>query len=130
MQVDFTVAGSVRRFDPLVETVLFRVAQEALTNVVRHSGTNQARVEIHFESGGICLRVADAGAGFDPTAVFHPPHGWGIAGMRERVESVGGKLQIESAPGDGTLVEACIPVSEVVLGEMEGNDGTDQVNAG
>ena len=53
--------------------------------------------------------VSDAGRGFDPAEPFHAPRGWGLEGMRDRVESLGGTLQIESAPGRGTRMEARIP---------------------
>ena len=103
------VTGAPRRLDPSVETVLFRVAQEALTNVARHSGVREGRVEICFESSQVNLCVSDAGRGFDPAEPFHAPRGWGLEGMRDRVESLGGTLQIESAPGRGTRMEARIP---------------------
>ena len=103
------VTGAPLRLDPVVETVLFRVAQEALTNVARHSGVSEGRVEIRFESRQVSLCVSDAGRGFDPAESFHAPRGWGLEGMKDRVESLGGTLQIESAPGRGTIMEARIP---------------------
>jgi signal transduction histidine kinase len=67
-------------------------------------------VEIVYETDRVILRVSDRGRGFDPEEKFHPPHGWGLAGMKERVESVGGELHIVSRLGQGTIIEACIPL--------------------
>jgi signal transduction histidine kinase len=113
------VSGRRKRLDPLVETVLFRVAQEALTNVVRHAAVLEASVELFFFPEMVTLRVCDQGVGFDPHAPPTPPHGWGLAGMRERVESVGGELRLVSSPGKGTIVEVDVP-----LPAMESVEGT------
>jgi signal transduction histidine kinase len=111
LRVDFEARGTPRRLDPLVETALYRVGQEALTNLARHAQVQEGRVEIVYGERDVTLRVEDRGRGFDPTENFHPPHGWGLAGMKERVESIGGTLQILSAPGRGTTIEACVPVT-------------------
>lgn len=105
------VTGTPRRFDPTVETVLFRVAQEALTNVARHSGVRAGSVQLCLETNEVVLRVSDLGCGYDPSESFRAPRGWGLEGMRDRVDSVGGTLHIESKPGYGTTIEARIPVS-------------------
>ena len=113
--VEFTipmeVTGTPRRLDPIVETVLFRVAQEALTNIARHAGVKEGSVVIDYGPKQVSLQVSDRGRGFNPTENFRPPHGWGLEGMKERVESVGGTLRIESAPGNGTTIEVLIPVT-------------------
>jgi two-component system response regulator NreC len=106
MLVTFSVTGTQKRLDPLTETVLFRVAQEALTNVTRHAETNQASVRLDYAPDEVTLGVMDAGKGFDPNEPLNPPRGWGLEGMRERVASVGGQLNLYSAPGRGTTVEA------------------------
>ena len=105
------VSGNARRLDPIQETVLYRVAQEALTNVARHAQVREGCVELAYEEQRVRLRVSDRGRGFDPTEPFRPPRGWGLAGMRERVESLGGTLKIDSAPGRGTTVEVDIPLN-------------------
>lgn len=110
MIVTFQVTGTPKRLDGLIETVLFRVAQEALNNVTRHAGTNQANVCLEYTPETVTLGVLDSGKGFDPTEPLHPPRGWGLEGMRERVEAVGGRLNLYSAPGRGTTVEAVIPL--------------------
>lgn len=110
LEAAFNVQGNVRRLDETIETVLFRVAQEALNNVWRHAQTQEVQVEVIYASDQVTLRVQDAGIGFDPEASFVPPRGWGLAGMRERVEALAGRMYIRSTPGKGTIVEAVIPV--------------------
>lgn len=109
LETTMTVEGKRARLDPLVETVLYRGAQEALTNVVRHAGVSEATLLLNFEADKVSLCVQDNGKGFVTQADQLPEHSWGLVGMRERVESVGGKLKLTSAPGRGTLVEVVIP---------------------
>jgi signal transduction histidine kinase len=111
LEVQFQVNGVRQRLDPVVETVLFRVAQEALTNVTRHAGTASARVELTFEPNRIILRVQDEGKGFDQQDEFNPPQGWGLVGMRERADSVGGALEIRSALNSGTEIVFSVPIT-------------------
>jgi two-component system NarL family sensor kinase len=112
LQVELHVEGRVRPLDPIRETVLFRVAQEALSNTLRHSGAEAATVSLEYGQGEVLLQVSDRGRGFDPSQEFNPPRGWGLAGMRERVEAIGGSLRIHSASGAGTQVEVAIPAAE------------------
>lgn len=112
LEVAFDVSGAPRRLNGLVETVLFRVAQEALANVARHAQVNKAVVQLHYDPDRVSLRVCDRGLGFDPVQRFHPPRGWGLAGMRERVESLSGQLTLQSAPGQGTVVTVEIPLDD------------------
>jgi signal transduction histidine kinase len=114
LEVAINIHGKARRLDPVIETVLFRVAQEALHNVVRHAQVGRARISLDFKPQEITLKVEDSGAGFNPVQSFVPPQGWGLAGMRERVESVGGLLNIESKPGIGTVVEVAVPVFDIL----------------
>jgi signal transduction histidine kinase len=112
MSVEFDVYGNQARLNSLVETVVFRVAQEALNNVCRHSGVKQAKLELEYSCDQVTIRISDAGVGFDPAEPFRPPRGWGLAGMRERVESLAGQLTIQSAPASGTTVEVVIPLKD------------------
>jgi signal transduction histidine kinase len=112
LQVTFGVSGTQRRLDALIETVLFRVAQEALSNVMRHAETREASLRLNYASEEITLGVMDAGQGFDPNEPLRPPRGWGLEGMRERVASVDGQLSLYSAPGRGTTIEIVIPLVE------------------
>jgi len=104
--ITFEASGDQRRVDPVIETVLFRVAQEALTNILRHAHTDTASLRIFFEKDQITLTVADQGAGFTPAA---KGQGFGLAGINERVELINGRVEIDSAPGKGTTVTVIAP---------------------
>jgi PAS domain S-box-containing protein len=98
-----------------VETVLYRVVQEALTNVAKHAGATRVSVVVGTRDAEAVAVVEDDGVGFDPDAVANPaagrPGGLGLAGMRERLALVGGAVEIESAPGHETTIIARIPLS-------------------
>ena len=98
---------SLPALEPDVELVVYRVAQEALTNVARHGNCNQAELELRGLVGAVQLNVADAGAGFDADEA---PEGAGIRGMRERALLVRASLDVTSAPGAGTTVRLLVPV--------------------
>jgi PAS domain S-box-containing protein len=95
-------------------TVLFRVAQEALTNVARHANAASVEVRLQPEPGGIGLRVIDDGRSFLVDRVLKSTRGQrlGLLGMRERLEMVGGRLDIQSTPGSGTTIAAHIPIPD------------------
>jgi len=99
------------RLAPAQEIVLYRVAQEALTNVSKHASTNRAWVSLLAVNGDVVLEVRDEGAGFDPIQLPVPdPAGhFGLLGMRERIEMAGGQWELESGPGRGTVVRARLP---------------------
>ena len=82
---------------------LWRVAREALANVERHAAAGCAAVTIERTNGSLILRVTDDGSGVAPADLTRPGH-YGITGMRERVEALGGTLQIAARPGGGTVV--------------------------
>lgn len=94
---------------PAATVCLFRVAQEALRNIVRHAGARSARVSLAPKDGGLQLLVTDDGAGFEPKSGHSA--GLGIASMRERVREVGGRFGIRSVPGAGTTVQAWVPLA-------------------
>jgi signal transduction histidine kinase len=100
-----------RRLPPEVETVLYRAAQEALTNVTRHAKATRVTVRLDQEEGYVILRVSDDGVGFDPGRAGDGA-GLGITGIRERLASIGGTLEIHSSPGKGTTLRAPIPLVE------------------
>ena len=104
--ISFEVLGEQRRVEPVIETVLFRVAQEALTNILRHAHTDAATIRILFEKEQITLTVADQGKGFIPAL---KGQGFGLAGITERVELINGRVEIDSAPGKGTTVTVIAP---------------------
>lgn len=118
IEFELQVQGTPRRLDLAVETVLFRVAQEAITNITRHSGAHCGSLEICFREAEVQLTASDDGRGFDPSGPFQPPRGWGLEGMRERVEASGGSFSLSSAPGRGTRLTAVIPLDVHPL-EME-----------
>ena len=104
--------GTVR-LPPTIETTLFGVAQEALTNARKHAGTTRARLALERHGSTIRLEVQDLGCGFEPLAVLQEAslgEHIGLREMQERVELVGGHLMISSRPGDGTLVVAEVPL--------------------
>lgn len=107
------IEGTERELPEVAATVLFRVAQEALTNAAKHAGAEQLALTLAFEpEGGVLLRVLDDGRGFDAEAEqAHPQRGIGLRNMRERLASVDGVLEIQSRPGHGTQVEARIPAT-------------------
>ena len=98
-----------------VALCMFRVAQESLGNVVKHSGTREAHVQFHANAIGISLRISDQGKGFDP-AVKNPAAGIGLIGMNERLRLVGGRLLVKSETGRGTEIVAEAPVALPVAG--------------
>jgi signal transduction histidine kinase len=103
-----------KRLPPGLETVLFRAAQEALTNIARHAHASQVTIELSQTAGGVRLSVTDNGIGFDVSAPpkYERGSGLGLVGMRERVALVGGTCTIQSAPGQGTRVIIELPVKE------------------
>lgn len=90
------------------EVVLLRAAQEALANVRRHAGASSVVLRLHGGEDGTWVEVDDDGAGFDPVTAW----GFGLTGMRRRVEDVGGDVDVDSAPGRGTRVRVRVPVPE------------------
>ncbi len=94
------------RHTPELETAIYRIVQEALTNAAKHGGARRAVVEIHEDDELVHLEVRDDGAGFDPTA---ETGGFGLLGMRERVDLLDGTLLLDSTPGRGTTVRATFP---------------------
>ena len=97
-----------------LETALFRICQETLSNVARHAQATQVLVELRAEAGQLCIDVEDDGAGFDPAAVATRegrPH-WGLLGIQERANLLGGSVRFDSTPGAGTRVEVRIPLPE------------------
>jgi signal transduction histidine kinase len=114
LDIRLIIEGKKRRLDASVETVLYRIAQEALTNIARHAQTQQGTITLRFKTQQVVLQIEDRGSGFDLSKNFLPPQGWGLAGMRERVEAVGGDLSIRSEPGQGTTVGAVIPLYDLI----------------
>ena len=98
--------------------MLYRVAQEALTNVARHAQASQAEVKIQKLDGAVRMKIKDNGKGFQAERMLHAKKGkrLGLLGMRERLEMVGGNFTVTSAPGKGTTVLAQIPLMDRTVG--------------
>ena len=103
--VELELDPNLGRLSREIETTIFRVVQESLTNVHRHSGSSSASIRILRKGDEVCMEISDSGKGMAPD----PRLGVGIQGMRERVRQLGGSLQIES-PGVGTRVQAIVPI--------------------
>ncbi len=95
------------RLDPELETAVYRLVQESLTNIAKHAGANGVTLQVSAGEGRLDVLISDDGRGFD---LMDERGGFGLAGMRERVELTGGELQIESKPGAGTRVMASVPL--------------------
>lgn len=98
------------RLGPERDIAVFRIVQEAVTNALRHAGAARLQVSLDAEPGGVRIGVEDDGHGFDPLAVqAEGSGGFGLFGMRERVNDLGGDWRLASAPGAGTTIEAFVP---------------------
>jgi signal transduction histidine kinase len=94
-----------------VEEVLYRIAQEALHNVVKHAAARQVTLSIERTRSGVRLRIADDGKGFDAASV--PEGHLGLAGMRARAEKIGASMEVTSRPGSGTTIEVFLPEAAI-----------------
>jgi signal transduction histidine kinase len=111
LQVAFEVRGAPLRLSAAIEYAVYRVAQEALSNVARHAGVAQAQVELRFSPDELTLCVSDAGRGFSTRT----PSGQGLLGMRDRAAEIGADLDIRSGPGDGTRVRLSVSLKVTML---------------
>ena len=103
-----------------LETVVYRLVQEALTNILKHAGAVRVDLQIQSREDRLDVIVSDDGKGFEPSSELR---GFGLAGMRERIEPAGGELRIESRPGAGTRVMASVP-----LAPAPGGSGLDEAS--
>ena len=113
IQIDFGHSNIPKSIPQDTSVCLYRVLQESLTNLVKHSGTRAAQVKLAGASGEIRVSVSDSGAGFDPKDPEGGGNGYGLGliGMRERLDLVGGELFIESQPSAGTRITAQVPLN-------------------
>lgn len=110
VKIDLNIDGESNQLPARLEAGLFRIAQEALTNVARHAQAKTARLSLNYSTDQIQLTIEDDGEGFDPQDI--PPGRFGLVGLNERAHMLGGHLVLESSPGGGTRVEVTIPFSE------------------
>ena len=129
LDVAVEVEGEPQPIPTEMATALFRVAQEALTNVVKHAQAQRASVRLIYQAEAVSLAVEDNGIGFDPDALNGGTKtNWGLVGMEERAALLGGKLWLHSGPGRGTLVEVTIPYESQAV--IEGPDERETVIGG
>jgi two-component system sensor histidine kinase UhpB len=103
--------GLTDRLPMQLETVLFRVAQEAISNIARHAQASTARISLACEGTRVKAVVEDNGKGFNTEEVLELQRGLGLLGMKERVVLLGGTFNIQSQPGKGTRIEIEVPLS-------------------
>jgi signal transduction histidine kinase len=111
LHVDFEEAGVERDLEPFVERAVIRIVGEALRNVAQHAGASNAKVVLRYDDDQVVVTIEDDGKGFESTELETAEERghYGIVGMRERAEGVGGQLVVRSEPGRGTIVRASIP---------------------
>lgn len=117
VSVEVRQIGTPRSLPELHEENLLRIGQEALTNALKHAGAERMEIELDYGESSLVLRIRDSGRGFDPDAAQGPEQGhFGLSGMAERAQRIGGTLSIASEPGRGTMIEAVLSfVPEPVL---------------
>ncbi len=112
LDIEFNMVGFNKRLDPDTETVFYRFTQEALTNVLKHSGAEKFWLSIIKSYPGIIFVAEDDGTGFDTEIVGKDKRSLGLLGMRERTSLLGGTFQLRSSPGQGTRIRINIPFEE------------------
>ena len=106
------VTGDRRPLDPAVRGEIYRIGREALVNAFRHAQANNVEVEIEFLGNRLVLRIRDDGRGIDAAVLQSGlDNHFGLAGMRERAEQIGGQLRVISRPGAGTEIELSVPLA-------------------
>jgi len=123
LRMTFTATVDGLELDPAIQTACFRVAQEAITNIIRHSGAKNVAVELRHDAERLWLSVRDDGAGFDPAAIQQSVthSSLGLVSMKERALLVHGGLEVHSAPGQGAEIRAWFPL---VLPEQDSSSQT------
>lgn len=118
IDIEFVVFAKAKQYDITLETALFRMVQEAITNVRKHAGVKKALAKMEDSGKKITLIIKDEGAGFDIENAAQKAEGYGIIGMKERAELLGGEVEIISAPGKGTQVIITVPLEgEAIYGQ-------------
>jgi signal transduction histidine kinase len=127
IHVSLSAFAAVEQVNGDKRTVLYRVAQEALTNVARHAQASHAEVKIQKLDGAICMKIKDNGKGFQQNSVLRGKKGGrlGLLGMRERLQMVGGNFAVTSAPGKGTTIIAQVPL---INRSLRGGGGRSRAN--
>jgi signal transduction histidine kinase len=127
IKVTVSVTGNKQELPSEIKTTLFRIAQEALTNVIKHANAETVEIFLAYENSGVKLQVRDDGAGFDPQKIGNTSRpSWGLVGMEERTALLGGVFNIITAPRKGTMIDVYIPYSS----EVDGGEGHDELDVG
>jgi signal transduction histidine kinase len=115
-------SAELGRLPPDVETAVFRIVQEGITNAVKHARAGRVWVGLHRDEGGLTVRVADDGVGLPPFEAANGDRGGrlGLFGMAERAKLLGGEIEIGPRPGGGTLLELRLPLAGVAVGKVSG----------
>lgn len=125
IEVTVDVQDEARRLDTATETALYRVVQEALTNVAKHARARHIQITLRHADGPVRLRITDDGQGFEPDGLVLNTGltGMGLLGMQERVKALGGTISIQSTPGEGTTITVEIPLvqTDAVDGDESGS---------
>jgi PAS domain S-box-containing protein len=126
IRVSLSAFAAVEQLHGDKRTVLYRVAQEALTNIARHAQASRAEVKLEQLGGAVCMTITDDGKGFDPERMVQARKGkrLGLLGMRERLEIVGGVFAVTSALGKGTTVRAEVPLIDPASGGLGEGEAT------
>ena len=109
ISISFEVERPIPRLSSEIETAVYRIIQESLSNAKKHAKATKVKVKIDSWNNQLVAEVADNGRGFDVDAVDNEGDNWGLIGMRERAEIIGGSLNIESTMGQGTKVRLRVP---------------------
>jgi signal transduction histidine kinase len=111
IRVDVESKGNVRPLPEIIEEMLLRIGQEAVTNTVKHAGATSIKIGLEFSDHNIALEIRDNGKGFTPENCPGPDDGhFGLLGMSERAKRLGGQITITSAPGNGTVIRVELPI--------------------
>jgi len=127
IQVDVKVPEQALPLTAELNTALFRIAQEAVNNIARHSRAEKAAISLAVNGAGICLRIDDDGRGFHSagdTGEAIRLRQWGLVGIQERVELIGGHFSLVSEPGKGTCLKVDVPLPRMTEGSHEQNTRT------
>jgi len=110
LEVHVEIQGEERPVPSAVKIALFRIAQEALTNVVKHAQAKRVQLVLTYADESVIVQVSDDGRGFDMESTSSSKRvSWGLKGMEERTSLLGGKFEVQSKSGQGTVVEVSIP---------------------
>lgn len=121
-------SDNLPRMAPTIELAAFRIVQESLMNVWRHSGCDEAAVSLQHSDGWMRIRVRDSGRGFDPAKVAKKRYG--LTGVKERARLLGGEAKIESAPGQGTTIDVLLPVTDVLMPAIDPSSSDEALTDG